>query len=735
MWIHVSSPQLASSSSILKTNYNHEDNGGDSGAKLREWSSIIGIVTAIVGNILISFALNTQRYAHIRIDREYNQTRKTVEIGGKGLFERRRTYGTDTQEAVAEERSQLNATAPGPGASPRVFHRKTSRDPRSDEGEGMDETQPLHASFQSECTLSSSEKEGSNDIDERRSYLTSGYWWLGIVMMTVGEAGNFLAYGFAPASIVSPLGVVALVSNCVIAPFMLKERFRGRDLWGVLVAIGGAVTVVLSAKNSEHKMGPDDLWDAILRWEFLLYLGITTIVIISLMFASPRYGGRTILVDVGLVGLFGGYTALSTKGVASLLSDTLWRALTFPIMYLLIVVLICSALMQIRYINKALQLFDSTQVIPTQFVLFTISVIIGSAVLYRDFESTPTGRAAEFIGGCLLTFFGVYLITSNRPNRGDDRESGKSVEEEDGVHLIDDEADQEIERTPMKESILNTSTRDGLLTSTSHGAENSSSLSVSPTSPSPASASTPRILIGHGSWTAPSEQLDDTQERSDFDSPTQSNRATLYRSQTDRPQTPSYGSPELSRYPSKARTLLASSRANLSNVLLRTPSGPAAPQTPLRANRANSPPRADPTVHLGPSPSSAARSSRGSISRLLPGPLLSPLSSSLSAVVADSILRGEGTSQNHRLALARSRSTRLQGRQQSATPENELARQRPRGAEPFADVDVNITGVHEGAEPADQKTSRFRGVSDTLGGLFGVGIRGRQKNEEHDACD
>ena len=29
--------------------------------------------------------------------------------------------------------------------------------------------------------------------------------------MTIGEAGNFLAYGFAPASIVSPLGVVALV--------------------------------------------------------------------------------------------------------------------------------------------------------------------------------------------------------------------------------------------------------------------------------------------------------------------------------------------------------------------------------------------------------------------------------------------------------------------------------------------------------------------------------------------
>jgi hypothetical protein len=42
--------------------------------------------------------------------------------------------------------------------------------------------------------------------------------------------------------------------------------------------------------------------------------------------------------------------------------------------------------MQIKYLNKALQRFDGVAVIPTQFVLFTISAIIGSAVIYRDFD-------------------------------------------------------------------------------------------------------------------------------------------------------------------------------------------------------------------------------------------------------------------------------------------------------------------------------------------------------------
>lgn len=123
--------------------------------------------------------------------------------------------------------------------------------------------------------------------------------------MTVGEAGNFLAYGFAPASIVSPLGVVALISNCVIAPIMLKERFRLRDFWGVVVAVAGAITVVLSAKTEEKKLGPHEIWGAITTTAFEIYLGVTIGLIAVLIWASPKYGNKTILIDLGLVGLFG----------------------------------------------------------------------------------------------------------------------------------------------------------------------------------------------------------------------------------------------------------------------------------------------------------------------------------------------------------------------------------------------------------------------------------------------
>ena len=47
--------------------------------------------------------------------------------------------------------------------------------------------------------------------------------------------------------------------------------------------------------------------------------------------------------------------------------------------------------------------------------MFTLSVVVGSAILYRDFESADLQRLLKFIFGCISTFIGVYLITSRRP--------------------------------------------------------------------------------------------------------------------------------------------------------------------------------------------------------------------------------------------------------------------------------------------------------------------------------
>jgi hypothetical protein len=251
------------------------------------WSSLIGIITAIVGNVLISFALNMQRYAHIRLDREWQEKERQRK-------KRRSASGLEN-----------GGVKSGTAAS---------------ESDPLIERRP---GLPSEDSNSPGEEEGEY---KQKSYLKSPYWWAGIILMTVGEAGNFLAYGFAPASIVSPLGVVALISNCIIAPFMLKEPFRKRDALGVVIAVGGAVTVVLSASDNNPKLGPGEIWKLISTWEFETYLGITVGLMAVLMVASNRYGDKNILIDLGLVGLFGMWKSLemllSTGRLTCLQADT-----------------------------------------------------------------------------------------------------------------------------------------------------------------------------------------------------------------------------------------------------------------------------------------------------------------------------------------------------------------------------------------------------------------------------
>ena len=259
------------------------------GLDKQQWDALIGIITAIVGNVLISFALNLQRYAHIRINRE----QKTWQ--GAEQFESDDNTGS---KAPNEQTSLL----------------ENGNHKRRSSGTSENTVRPVQLDM-----------DDGDDSDEnengKKSYLRSPWWWAGIILMTIGEAGNFLAcvsvdismrywltgnrYGFAPASLVSPLGVVALISNCIIAPWLLKEKFRKRDGLGVLIAVGGVVTLVLSSKGQEKRMGPNDIWHEITRWEFELYLGLTAGAILALMWASKKYGERTLLIDLGLVGLFG----------------------------------------------------------------------------------------------------------------------------------------------------------------------------------------------------------------------------------------------------------------------------------------------------------------------------------------------------------------------------------------------------------------------------------------------
>ena len=307
--------------------------------------------------------------------------------------------------------------------------------------------------------------------------------------------------------------------------------------------------------------------------------------------------------------------------------------------------------MQIRYINRALQRFDSTQVIPTQFVLFTLAVIIGSAVLYRDFESITAERAAKFVGGCLLTFLGVYFITSGRV-RADNESSFSSEDEEGSIGLLNGERYYDsIDLPPPGPQLPKKS---GVSMEAQYDVPQSPRGSILSTTGIDDDQSTPRGLIS-AAPSSPRGSLTDEYPLSapsfDYTSPLRppsrmsnpwadvDDHAVVIPQSDIRPVTPPGQEDDV---------------AQASTVLLRFPPAPGleeaagANDNVSTVRRASTPTLLDQASHPirnnTPLETPSRHALRSSIShRFSPGPLLPTLSGGFTAVVADSILRGDSS--------------------------------------------------------------------------------------------
>lgn len=393
-------------------------------------------------------------------------------------------------------------------------------------------------------------------------------------------------------------------------------------------------------------------------------------------------------------------------------SYTIFKALTYPITYLLIFILVSTAIMQIKYVNRALKRFDATQVIPTQFVMFTLSVIIGSAVLYRDFEKESAEDAGKFIGGCAMTFLGVYFITSAR---GSNEEEEEDFEEDDEairlageVYQDDPEAARpEVRRTstapingnrPLPRHQLSASPPNYM----SVQAPTTPAITRTSTNQSPAlldsdfSDSDSDSLLPEPSplteypWTAPEEQSSETRK----------GIQKLLK-------------PLNKLLPQEERNKIPSTlKSTNSTPILPTEASyhPERPQTPIHASYAH-----EDTLRAPVTPQDVyggARLSRHS--SLIPGPLTATLSSPLSAIVADSLRRGVD------MRSLKPKRRRLPG---LIRPDGSLQPQRGNSETdsplfPQGDSSGSLPIVDGEAEAEEGRQSRIRSLSITFGELF-----------------
>lgn len=234
--------------------------------------------------------------------------------------------------------------------------------------------------------------------------------------MGIGEAANFAAYAFAPASLVTPLGALSVIISAIMASKFLKERLNLLGKLGCLLCILGSTVIVLHSPKEAEVEDLNVLVEKFQDSSFVTYLMVIVSVSAFIAFyVGPRYGHVNVIVYITLCSAIGSLTVMFCKALGLTIRDTLsGRSNDFStwLPWLLIMATAVCIAIQMNYLNKALDIFNTSIVTPVYYVMFTTLVIMASAILFKEWRNMEAQDVVGDLCGFFIVVIAVFLLNA-----------------------------------------------------------------------------------------------------------------------------------------------------------------------------------------------------------------------------------------------------------------------------------------------------------------------------------
>lgn len=146
---------------------------------------------------------------------------------------------------------------------------------------------------------------------------------------------------------------------------------------------------------------------------FLVYASILLVIsLVLICFLAPRYGQTNILIYLSICSVIGAFSVSSVKGLGIAIKSffTHLPVLQNPLTWILVFTLVASIATQINYLNKALDIFNTSMVFPIYYVLFTTVVITTSVILFKEWVTMSVKDIIGTVCGFLTIILGVFLL-------------------------------------------------------------------------------------------------------------------------------------------------------------------------------------------------------------------------------------------------------------------------------------------------------------------------------------
>ena len=140
---------------------------------------------------------------------------------------------------------------------------------------------------------------------------------------------------------------------------------------------------------------------------------MVVIAAVLMFYVAPKHGKKNILVYVAICSVTGSLTVMACKGIGIALKQTMSgdsNELTNPLAWMLVVGGVLCIMVQMNFLNKALDVFNTSVVTPIYYVMFTTCTIIASAILYKEWAELNAKDSLGLICGFLTIICGVFLL-------------------------------------------------------------------------------------------------------------------------------------------------------------------------------------------------------------------------------------------------------------------------------------------------------------------------------------
>jgi len=258
--------------------------------------------------------------------------------------------------------------------------------------------------------------QNGGEAGESHAYLKSPMWWIGMSLMVVGEICNFVAYAFADAILVTPMGALSVVISAVLSSIFLKERLSFFGKVGCFLCVLGATIIAVNGPKDQAVSTIPEFEKLFLAPGFLVFASIIVVSSLLLIFvAAPRWGKNNMLVYISICSIIGGLSVVATQGLGASIITTFRGESQFKywFIYFLIGFVICTLLTEINYLNKALELYNTAMVTPTYYVMFTFSTLVTSIILFQGLK-VPAADIITLVLGFLVICCGITLLQMSK---------------------------------------------------------------------------------------------------------------------------------------------------------------------------------------------------------------------------------------------------------------------------------------------------------------------------------